>query len=70
MALTNFSDAELRSKLSGDEVGSRRAAIAQAILRRRKAERFAEWLKRHNWLGALVAAGLMTDEPRKDHFYG
>jgi hypothetical protein len=56
MALTDFSDAELRLKLSGDALGSRRAAIARAILRRRKAERLAEWLKRHGRLGALVTA--------------
>jgi hypothetical protein len=56
MALTDFSDADLRFKLSSDALGSRRAAIARAILRRRKAERLAEWLKRHGWLGVLVAA--------------
>jgi hypothetical protein len=52
MALTDLSDEELRTKL--DELGSKRAATAQAILRRRKAERFNEWLKRHSWLAALV----------------
>jgi hypothetical protein len=56
MTLTDLPDAELRFELSGNALGSRVAAIARAILRRRKAERLAEWLKRHGWLGALLAA--------------
>jgi hypothetical protein len=54
MALTDLSDEELRTKLSAAELGSKRAATAQAILRRRKAERLNEWLKRHSWLAALA----------------
>jgi hypothetical protein len=54
MALTDLSDEELRTKLSADELGSKRAATAQAILRRRKADRFNEWLKRHSWLSGLA----------------
>jgi len=34
----------------------KKATIARAILRRRRQERFQAWLKRHAWLGAIIAA--------------
>jgi hypothetical protein len=56
MALTDLSDKEIGSKLSGGELGSRRTAIAQAILRRRKNDKAAAWLRRHGWLEAIISA--------------
>ena len=58
-ALHELSDKELREKLSTGELSDKKAAIAWALLRRRRQERFQAWLKRHAWLGAiLVAIGL------------
>jgi len=58
-ALHELSDNELREKLSTGELSDKKAAIARALLRRRRQERFQAWLKRHAWLGAiLVAIGL------------
>jgi hypothetical protein len=56
MALNDLSNEELTSKLSADQLGAKRAAVANAILRRRKAERFKEWLERHGWLARGIAA--------------
>ncbi len=55
-ALHELSDRELREKLSTGELSDKKATIARALLRRRRQERFQAWLKRHVWLGAILAA--------------
>jgi hypothetical protein len=55
-ALHELSDKELREKLSTGELSDKKAAIARALLRRRRQERFQAWLKRHAWLGGILAA--------------
>ena len=56
MSLHEETDAELKAKLSSGELGDKKMAVAEAVLRRRRAERIQEWLQRHVWLEALVAA--------------
>ena len=56
MSLHEETDAELKAKLSSGELGDKKTAVAEAVLRRRRAERIQEWLQRHVWLEALVAA--------------
>jgi hypothetical protein len=55
-ALHEFSDKELREKLASDELSEKKAAIARAILRRRRQDRLQAWFKRHGWLAAILAA--------------
>jgi hypothetical protein len=55
-ALHELSDKELREKLSTGELSDKKATIARALLRRRRQERFQAWLKRHAWVGAILAA--------------
>jgi hypothetical protein len=55
-ALHELSDKELREKLSTGELSDKKVTIARAILRRRRQERFQAWIKRHVWLGAILAA--------------
>jgi hypothetical protein len=55
-ALHELPDKELREKLSTGELSDKKATIARALLRRRRQERFQAWLKRHAWLGAILAA--------------
>jgi hypothetical protein len=55
-ALHELSDKELREKLSRGELSDKKVTIARAILRRRRQERFQPWIKRHVWLGAILAA--------------
>ena len=54
MALHEHTDDELKEKLSAGELGDKKTAMAEAVLRHRRAERIQEWLKKHVWLGALV----------------
>ena len=54
LALHELSDKELREKLSTGKLSDKKATIAR--LRRRRQERFQAWLKRHAWLGAILAA--------------
>ena len=56
MPLHEHSDDELKQKLSSGELGDKKTAVAEAVLRHRRTERMEEWLKRHVWLGALVGA--------------
>ena len=56
MPLHERSDDELREKLSSGDLGDKKTAMAEAVLRRRRADRIQEWLKKHVWLGALVGA--------------
>ena len=53
LALHELSDKELREKLSTGELSDKKAAIARALLRRRRPKAFSE---RHAWLGAILAA--------------
>jgi len=55
-ALHELCDKALREKLATGEISDKKAAIARALLRRRRQERFQAWLKRHAWLGAILAA--------------
>jgi hypothetical protein len=54
--LHELSDKELREKLSRGELSDKKVTIARALLRRRRQERFQAWVKRHAWLGAILAA--------------
>ena len=56
MSLHEETDAELKAKLSSGELGDKKTAVAEAVLRHRRAERTQEWLKKHAWMGALVGA--------------
>ena len=56
MSLHEDTDAELKAKLSSGELGDKKTAMAEAVLRHRRNERIQDWLQRHAWLGALVAA--------------
>jgi hypothetical protein len=51
-----LSDEELRKKLASGELSGKKALTAHAVLRRRRRERIQEWLKRHSWLAAILAA--------------
>jgi hypothetical protein len=55
-ALHELSDRKLREKLSTGELSDKKATIARALLRMRRQERLQAWLKRHVWLGAILAA--------------
>jgi hypothetical protein len=50
MALHERSDDELKEKLSSGELGDKKTAIAEAVLRHRRTERMQAWLNRHAWL--------------------
>jgi hypothetical protein len=56
MSLHERSDEELKEKLSSGELGDKRKAVAEAVLRRRRTERMQAWLQNHAWLAALVGA--------------
>jgi hypothetical protein len=56
MSLHERSDDELKEKLSSGELGEKRSAVAEAVLRHRRAERMKGWLQKHAWLAALVGA--------------
>jgi hypothetical protein len=56
MSLHERSDDELKEKLSSGDLGDKKKAIAEAVLRHRRIERLQAWLKRHAWLVALVGA--------------
>ena len=56
MPLHDRSDDELKEKLSSGELGDKKTAVAEAVLRHRRTERMEAWLKRHVWLAALVGA--------------
>jgi hypothetical protein len=56
MSLHERSDDELKEKLSSGDLGDKKKAIAEAVLRHRRTERMQAWLKRHVWLAALVGA--------------
>ena len=56
MSLHEHTDDELKAKLFSGELGEKKTAMAEAVLRHRGAERMQEWLKRHAWMGALVGA--------------
>jgi hypothetical protein len=47
MALHEHTDDELKEKLSAGELGDKKTAMAEAVLRHRRAERIQEWLKKH-----------------------
>jgi hypothetical protein len=55
-ALHEFSDKELRENLASGELSDKKAVTARALLRRRRQERVQAWLKRHAWVGAILAA--------------
>jgi hypothetical protein len=54
--LHELSDKELRKKLASGELSDKRAVTARAVIRRRRRERVQEWLKRHSWVAAILAA--------------
>jgi hypothetical protein len=54
--LHEFSDEELRRNLASGELGDKKAVTAHAVLRRRRRERIQAWLKKHAWLGTILAA--------------
>jgi hypothetical protein len=54
--LHELSDKELREKLSRGELSDKKATLARALLRRLRQERFQAWVRRHAWLGAILAA--------------
>jgi len=56
MALHERSDDELKAKLFSGELGEKKSAVAEAVLRHRRAERMKAWLQKHAWLAALVGA--------------
>ena len=56
MSLHERSDDELKEKLSSGELGDKKKAVAEAVLRRRRTERMQAWLQKHAWLAALVGA--------------
>lgn len=51
--LDNCTDEEL-TKLAASEVGRRKTAVAQEILRRRPQERWQQWLDRHAALAGVI----------------
>ena len=55
MSLHEHSDAELKAKLFSGELGDKKTAMAEAVLRHRRAEKIKAWLTRHAWVGGLVA---------------
>jgi len=55
-ALHELSDKELRENLASGELSDKKALTARALLRRRRQERVQAWLKRHAWMGAILAA--------------
>jgi len=56
MSLHERSDDELKAKLFSGELGEKKSAVAEAVLRHRRAERMKAWLQKHAWLAALVGA--------------
>jgi hypothetical protein len=56
MSLHERSDDELKAKLVSGELGEKKSAVAEAVLRHRRAERMKAWLQKHAWLAALVGA--------------
>ena len=47
---------ELKRQLADGLLGPKKAAVAEATLRRRRSERIQDWLQRHPWLSAMAAA--------------
>ena len=56
MSLHEHTDDELKEKLSSGELGDKKTAMAEAVLRHRRTKKMQGLLKRHVWLGALVGA--------------
>jgi hypothetical protein len=56
VTLNDLSDEQLKAKLSQSKLGKRRASIAKAVLRRRRADRIRKWLQRNPWLAFLIGA--------------
>ncbi len=56
MPLHECSDDELKDKLSSGELGDKKTAVAEAVLRHRRTERMQAWHKRHVWFATLVGA--------------
>ena len=54
--LHELSDKELREKLASGDLSDKKANIARATLRKRRQEHVQAWLKRHAWVGAILAA--------------
>jgi hypothetical protein len=54
---------ELKRLLADGALSEKKAAFAEAVLRRRRSERLREWLGRHAWLAAafsvISAAGIL-----------
>jgi hypothetical protein len=56
MAIHERSDDELKAMLAAGVLGAKRSKTAQAVLKRRRLDRLQDWLSRHSWIAALIAA--------------
>ena len=53
MSLHEETDAELKAKLSSGELGDKKTAVAEAVLRRRRAERISGVASKARMVGSL-----------------
>lgn len=54
MSLHEHTDDELKAKLAAGELGEKKTAKAEALLRHRQTEKMQGLFRRHAWMGALV----------------
>lgn len=70
MTLHEQSTENLKRQVSDGSLSPKKEARAEAVLRRRRAERIGEWLGRHRWIAGLVAllgvARFLLPPPAKD----
>ena len=55
----NQSDEELKRALAEGQLGERKAAVAEELLRRRRQERWEELAQEYKWLAVFVAAAAL-----------
>ena len=56
MSILDRSDDELKAMLATGMLGEKRTKAAKAVLKRRRLDRLQDWLSRHSWIAALIAA--------------
>lgn len=55
MTLHEQSTEDLRRMLADGSLGPKKAAVAEATLRRRQSDRIRNWFQRHPWLAGVAS---------------
>jgi hypothetical protein len=70
MTIHEQSTKDLKRQVADGALSPKKEAMAEAVLRHRRAARIRDWLGRHAWMGAVVALfGLarFLSSSRKQH---